>query len=76
MDSYTINRRPIRLASDAKLARWREDLEAALRTERPADETTASWESTRAWVWALIEAIRDEQADRGTAVPVPKIKRA
>lgn len=78
MDSYRpINRRPIRLASDAKLARWRHDLERALLTERPLDETQASWDGAVAWVEALIAAIADEQADRGRALTaVCKIKRA
>lgn len=78
MDQPPINRRPLRLASDAKLARWRQDLEAALLTERPPGETLASWQSTYAWVQALVAAIADEQADRGhsAAAQLSRIKRA
>ena len=68
---------PIRRASDEKLARWHDDLEAALRTEKPPDETEASWNAAMCWVELLVAAIADERADRGREeIDVPKIKRA
>lgn len=74
--NYDVNRRPIRLASDEKLERWRSDLERALLTPKPADESEFCWRETKRWVEALVAAIADEQADRGRRVDVPKIKRA
>jgi len=59
-----INRKALRNASDRKLASWHRDLQRAMLTERPHDETKESWESTRMWVARLIDAIEDEQDSR------------
>lgn len=77
MDGCQVNLRPIRLASDRKLANWRTGLERALLSECPPDETQARWAAEKGWVRALVAAIADEQADRARSRRrVPKAKRA